>query len=335
MIFIRYQSYLTRLYFGGLVLLILISCPRILSQALSNYGMIEIVDVVAFKPINLQSENYMLVNQLLKKATQLDSRNQTAWQGLGLIALSNGSDAEVIDYWDNIPNVMTVRTIGWAEQERASGNFEQAAYFFDLAEKLNSNSLALYFFKSKLFRANLQQPEESLVVLLTGLNKKDTMTLVGKSDLYHELGLIYREEPSLKCLECAEESFLKSIEIDSHIQIPKFRVYFHLANLLKEMGKGEEAIYAYESVIKLKDNQLRAHLELGMLYWSERGDFVNAEKHFLYAMDLRPTHLIAPLQLGQLYFENGDIEKAIDIYKKTLEIDPENQKALSFLEQYE
>jgi cytochrome c-type biogenesis protein CcmH/NrfG len=62
-----------------------------------------------------------------------------------------------------------------------------------------------------------------------------------------------------------------------------------------------------------------------------RRQFSEAITYFGEYVQLRPTDVQGYLQLGQAYWQNGNLGRALDAYRRVLQLNPDNAEALQFL----
>lgn len=84
-------------------------------------------------------------------------------------------------------------------------------------------------------------------------------------------------------------------------------------------------IFNYANLaVKYGPDQYLAHLLVGILnFETPFGDLSLAEKHLLKALELNPNHVYTYVELGKYYEKTHDCKKAIEMYKKALEVEGE------------
>ncbi len=63
------------------------------------------------------------------------------------------------------------------------------------------------------------------------------------------------------------------------------------------------------------------------LEMDKKGDYPYASYYYIKALEMEPEHIKALINLGTIYYEFELDERAIEIFKKVLEIEPENEIA--------
>ncbi len=67
------------------------------------------------------------------------------------------------------------------------------------------------------------------------------------------------------------------------------------------------------------------------IFYAQKGKIAFAEKILIKAVELYPEDEIAQFNLGQLYFNSGQTQKAIECYEKVLKLNPNNTNVLNNL----
>ena len=103
----------------------------------------------------------------------------------------------------------------------------------------------------------------------------------------------------------------------------RYEVYFDLANMLAFSGRVDDAIKVYnEQEQRFGLNEELITQEFGML--SQAGRMVEAQALVERAIKTYPNEPQYMGLLAEVYDQQGDHEKALEQYRKTLEIDPGN-----------
>ncbi len=130
-------------------------------------------------------------------------------------------------------------------------------------------------------------------------------------------------------LSGAEQAYVQAINIDRSHQ----PAYHGLAQLLCDEGRTAEATQMISSWAQAQSNHAGAQIELA---WIQRrnGDAVAAEQSLYRALAIRPDDPIATAQLGQLYQETGQTERAAAMYQRSLRsnwLQPQVQSRLAMV----
>jgi tetratricopeptide (TPR) repeat protein len=97
--------------------------------------------------------------------------------------------------------------------------------------------------------------------------------------------------------------------------------YCHLAEVLREEGRKDEAISQYQKALQIKPDYAEVHNNLGILLL-QKGSADEAIDHFQKALQARPDYADACNNLGLLLLQKGSADEAIDQFQKALQIRP-------------
>lgn len=90
--------------------------------------------------------------------------------------------------------------------------------------------------------------------------------------------------------------------------------WYNLGLDLEEMDP-DKAPDAYKQAIRLDPKNADAHVNLGRLY-QLKGNLKHAKRHYELALTARPGHQLAFYNLGTVFDELDEIDKAADLYEK-------------------
>ena len=169
------------------------------------------------------------------------------------------------------------------------------------------------------FAAHGKSDPKKAVLILNDLIQEDPLN----TDAYETIGKIYFEHARF---EEAERYFLQLTDIDPLHP----RVHQLLGLLYSEQGKWDEAIMELEEAVEIEpsDETMR---ELG---WTLNmvGDKDGAITVLEEALDMNPLNIQARIDLGTIYMDQKDYERAIAVWKIAQKQDPGNSAIKSFLE---
>jgi len=188
---------------------------------------------------------------------------------------------------------------------------------FIKAVKINSETVETYLALGSLFRAKGDVTRAIRIHqgIIYRPNVDDKIVIQAQ----YNLGLDYRKAG---LLDRAIATFQEVVAKDPSM----LRAYVQLEELHEEIKDWEAAFQMQEKISKLaksEDQHILAHLmtELGKSQL-EQGDRKSAQKSFKRAISLDPGCVDAYLHLGDLYADEGDDTRAVEMWKRVLEIAP-------------
>ena len=150
----------------------------------------------------------------------------------------------------------------------------------------------------------------------------------GKADYIHNLATAMKRQGDLPG---AEETYRKALFTDPAHQ-PS---YHNLALLLRETGRDAEAYDVLTSWAATQPYNPSSHIEVAWIE-HELGNYAAAEESLRTALKIVPNHPVALAQLGQMYEETGQPERAVALYQRSLHShwdQPQVQSRLASLRQ--
>lgn len=116
-------------------------------------------------------------------------------------------------------------------------------------------------------------------------------------------------------LEMAEAHYRESLAI-----APQPAIYSDLGFVLERQGLPEEAAKMYRKALELDPGSATAHYNLAA-YLARRGEFAQAEQHFLAALEQKPTAQTYA-GLGGVQAQQGKLEEAVVTYRQLVKEHP-------------
>ena len=136
-----------------------------------------------------------------------------------------------------------------------------------------------------------------------------------------ELVVKEKADEKNKILINAQNQFEKSISLKSDYFLP----HLYMSVLYQMKDKKTEAIREMEEASRLSGGNTGVIFQLGLLYYRDQ-DYNNAEKAFVVATTVDPNFANALYFLGLTYEEKGQRTKALEKFRKVLELNHSNEE---------
>ncbi len=132
---------------------------------------------------------------------------------------------------------------------------------------------------------------------------------------YSEFQLILKmNEPSLQTID-------KILRLDPQ----NADAYFMMGLNFKEMGDTIRAINSFQKAVEFDPDLIDGWINLGQLHAGIKGHL--AEKFFDTAIEIDSTNAYAVQAKADFYADQGDLETALEYYRKIITFDPQNEVA--------
>ena len=99
-------------------------------------------------------------------------------------------------------------------------------------------------------------------------------------------------------------------------------VFFYAGKTMAQNRLYENDFILYQDILKHNPDSVRAHFNLGYLYWTEKKDAQNAIREYQETLRLSPSLAIAQNNLGTIYLEQDRLIEAARCFEKALTLNP-------------
>ena len=141
------------------------------------------------------------------------------------------------------------------------------------------------------------------------------------AEAYNMLGVCYDEKGQYNL---AQDEYKKALKIESN----NARFLNNIGYSYYLSGEFGNSVKYYKRGLKITPNDRRMHNNIGLAY-GRKGNYDDAKEHFIIAVG----EVGAYLNLGYLYSQDGEHDKAIRSYETALKINPDSLPAMSNLAQ--
>ncbi|MGC8605364.1 MAG: tetratricopeptide repeat protein [Desulfomonilaceae bacterium] len=109
-------------------------------------------------------------------------------------------------------------------------------------------------------------------------------------------------------------------------------IFYNLGVAYSFLKKPDNALSCFEKTVQFDPEYVTAYYNMGQIYLLVNRDFSRALNCFDRAIAFRENYIGAHHQKGVAYEMLGDVDKALDCWRKTLNLDPGNRQALENIE---
>jgi tetratricopeptide (TPR) repeat protein len=159
----------------------------------------------------------------------------------------------------------------------------------------------------------------TIVVILKKVEEQIAKDVPG-IEIFEKANQLFNEEKYEEAIAAYQEFLEKNPEI--------FQVHFSLGNCYKELGNTEQALQEYQLVLEKtdaeKDLKLRAKTlaTIGESYLKKE-DLDSAQDYFKKSLDLDPQDEILAYNVGEIYFSHQKLDGAVEYFELASKIKPD------------
>jgi len=159
----------------------------------------------------------------------------------------------------------------------------------------------------------------TIVVVLKRVEEQIARDLPG-IEIFEKATQLFNEEKFEEAIASYQEFLEKNPEI--------FQVHFSLGNCYKETGDTEQALKEYQIVLEKadpeKDLKLRAKAlaAIGECYLKKE-DLDSAQDYFKKSLELDPQDEVLSYNVGEIYFSHQKLDGAIEYFELAIQIKPD------------
>ena len=264
----------------------------------------------------IQLKNYPKAIELYKNATEKAPGFAPLYCVLGDIYLSTGYFEDAItEYkmaiWLDSFNIAAYRHLCRAYEEQ--GDYNQAIEVYNKLiamapniPDLYSNLANIYYIKGE-FDLAISNYQTAIT-----LNPNRSWTSV----IAQTMGFVYQENK-------ADPDAAISAYQTAYVLTPEdIDIYVNLGSAFYDKEDYNNALAVYRQALELQPHNPKIHCNLGFLYWG-KADTEEAIKSYELAIKYNDKYDIAYNNLGVIYLDDlGRVNKAIDLFRKAVEVNP-------------
>jgi tetratricopeptide (TPR) repeat protein len=195
--------------------------------------------------------------------------------------------------------------------------YQKGIDYVNKALKINDRSAKAYYLKGSIYRES-GDTGRAISSLETAIEQD-----IKYENAFIDIAVMYsaRKNP------IALEYYNNAIKINPYNE----NTIYARAKLLQDLGKTDEAIIEYKSILSKNKNCENCYYNLGAIYLEIKKDNKNALENFTNAIALNPNSVEAYFARGYTYYKLKDKESAKADYNMCLKIQPNFEAAIQGL----
>jgi tetratricopeptide (TPR) repeat protein len=311
-----------------LLAILVLRAPEVIGRTFGNVGTVLLVRTAETPGPELPQE-ITQAEHLFRRAARYAPSDDSSWRGLGFALAAQGREDEAIAAWQNVDGIAD-DLILLGEQARESQYYTEALRWYQRAT-LVEPSLGDSLYYTGLVYEGLERWDDALAALQNA--RSLSLSKIGPSDVYYQIGWLLSQEKDPPDLEAALAALNAAIAQDRFSdETQATQAHYQKAEVLRQLGLGQEALVEYHWVTDKRPRYYRAHVQLGWLYWQTEQNGELAEATLLHAIQLSPDSKPAYLRLATVYQASGRTADEAAIYRQILTLDPADERATKGLE---
>jgi tetratricopeptide (TPR) repeat protein len=255
-----------------------------------------------------------------QKYTELKPKNPLGYLELGFVNESLGDQSSANAAWTTAKIGSDV-FLEVGKQNRKEKRYEEAAEWDKRAIGLTPQDGDGWYEIGLLYN-EMGRPDMAIEAFQQSLDSPKLSP--GMSSIYYQIGKSYLSINNDADVLKARTAFEKAIEIDEFIQEwEKADSHYRLGIIAKLEGEDiKKSIEEFKTAVNVFPNHVNAHIALGEAYYYSNMGLQTAEDEFRIALEIDPKNEWGYYRLGEIYRKAGIPDKAIEMYRQTLKIDP-------------
>lgn len=255
-----------------------------------------------------------------KRAIKLDSTNASFYLTLADTYFSQNNtrlSKELLEitakkFPDNIETLLKLAELYYLVQR-----YQEGIDYVNKALKLNENLAKAYFIKGSIYRES-GDTSRAISSLETAVEQDNRYV-----EAFYDLGVMYAARRNPIAIDYYNNVL--------NIQPDNRDAAYAKAKLLQDLGKTNEAISMYQSIIKADKSCANCYYNLGAIYLEITKEPKKALEQFTKAIETDPAYLAAYFARGYTYSLLKDKESAKADYNMCLELEPNYEAAIEEL----
>jgi tetratricopeptide (TPR) repeat protein len=312
--------------FAIVLLLVALRGAELLNERWSNMGMVALAQAMS---ADMEAEAQEMASRAelsFRQAIELGSEDRSDWRGLGFSLAVQGRGEDAVAAWQ-ISGEMANEFLQWGDHAQGANQYQDALIWYERAAEVESETGDAWYYAGLMYE-KLEQWEKALEAYERAL-AANGFADVSRSSAYYRMGMIYQWRLDSRQTDAALTAYEMAIEVDDFdSDWERADSHFRRGQILWWTG-GDPAEYVdeYQITLRLNPGHASAHMLLGVAFYAQYQDLDMAERELLRALELAPKNAWAHVYLGDVYFQEGMLEKAKVMYQLALDISPDLEEA--------
>lgn len=315
---------------GLALLLLLIWHGRDLAaRAAANLGAVELSALYTAAPSNTTAQR---AETYYRQALAWGGERPSYLRGLGYALNAQGRTGAAADLWRQVEG-SAERFMLQGYLARLAGDYASSLKWYATAAAVTPDLADPHFFVG-VAADQLGDSAAAEAAFRTALSATH-YDVVGTSDINAQLAGVIARRSSPPAWQGVADLLAQALAADDFRSplSPRGQARFWYAEALRQQGRIDDAIVQLSSLVTDDATEYWGRLRLADLLKNRRGEVSQAETLLTQALAVAPERTQAYLALGLLYQETGRNDAAIPLFRRVLELEPNNAEALRRLAQ--
>lgn len=263
----------------------------------------------------------------------VDAPHETdAWRGIALAHITQDQLAAAVEAYAHIENA-EAELVDWGRRAELEKRWDRAQDWYQVAVLLvPENGDHLY----KLARVLAEQGQPEAMDYYTQALAAPQRAEFGRSNILTRMGELEKRDNTPIIWRDVLTRYDEAIQLDEFVDPGDIiQAWMGKAEAFERLGQSRAALEAYEWLAAYSPGHYWANVHAGRLAWQAEMNTSRAISYLDKAIEIDGRPKWAHLYLAQVYAQLGENDRAIPLFRKVLEIDPEDRAARAHLSQLE
>lgn len=255
-----------------------------------------------------------------------------AWRGIALAHITQNQLAAAAEAYAHIENA-EAELVDWGRRAELEKRWDIAQDWYQVAVLLEpENGDHLY----RLARVSAEQGQQEAIDYYTQALAAPQRAEFGRSNILTRMGELEKRNNNPVIWRDVLNRYDEAIQLDEFVEPGDVvQAWLGKAEAFERLGQSRAALEAYEWLAVYSPGHYWANVHSGRLAWQAEMNTSKAISYLEKAIEIDGRPKWAHLYLAQVYAQLGENDRAIPLFRKVLEIDPEDRVARAHLSQLE